>query len=236
MKKLFTLMFCGVLFFCVAGCSNEANENVQTSNIPKETVVEDILSVKVDDVLDVVGNKERRFIRIKNESEQFLNGIVEVIIEGENGIDLYREAVFFQNKEPGGYESALSKTPIGEKIGKARLEVIRLDVAETPQTSPEITDENIYEYLYFQHEEMGNVEYGQAILEGRLINLTSQYFSGNVTYRVKDGDGTILMETIQEYKNLGPGKKKAMVDGAKPGTSYIVEYEITEYQFTDEPI
>ena len=243
MKRWLCLCLCAGLVFGAGGCGNTAEPTEQTAQQTQEEEtnetnknVKNVFEVRVDDAVDVVGNQERHIAWVYNTTDQYINSLVELILFDTDGNELCREPIFFMNTAPEWHESALIKIPIGEKIDSYDLNVIRFSSSDTPEKSPEITEENLYQYLYFTYIPIDGIDYGEATLDGTLHNLTTQYFSGTVHYFVKNENGEIVMDTIQSYSNLIPGGKEFLVDGAIPSKEYHVEYKITDFQFTDEPI
>ena len=236
MKKWLCMALCVGVMFGTAACGGAAEAPVETQQTEQpQKANADLLVLEVaDEVSQVTGKNEWRFVNIRNTSGQFLNGIVEVVALGEGGKELDRQTVFFMNENQS--ESTYFSTPIGQKIVSCEMNIIRMDATDSPALSPEITQENVYDYLYFTYLPMGEVVYGKATLSGDLNNLTTQYFTGAVTYRVKDGQGNILLEATREYKNLGPGRSETLVEGAIPAEEYFVEYEVVNFEFTDEAV
>lgn len=244
MKKWLYLCVCLVMMIGVGGCGSttepmtETNQTITTEEITAENEenVDKSFEVRIGDIIDTIGNEERYFVYVHNTTEKYVNSLVELTLFNAEGKELCKKPVFFMNATPDEKETIFMTIPIGETIDSYDLNVIRFSASDKPEKTPEITKDNVYQYLYFTYTPMGKVDYGEATLVGDLCNLTTQYFSGSVNYRVKNEHGEIVMDTVKTYSNIEPGWEDPYVDGATPSKEYHVEYEILDFQFTDEPI
>lgn len=229
-KRLFALTLLLLFAFGCIGCSGSP-----TATSPMDTP-EKYLEMQLSDVISVNGNIQMHSLYANNISKQYVSGIV--IANAYDGNDelIDSATILMQNLEPGFSESDFVNIPIGVTVENVEYDILRLDASDQPAPSPEITDENIYDYLYLTYVPMGRIDYGQATFNADLHNLTTQYFSGTVLYTITDAEDNVLLATIETYSNVEPGRSKAIVDGAIPSDEYIVSYEVMEYQFTDEPI
>lgn len=228
-RKILALFIAALFLF--SGCSASSPAEKSIADAPDE-----YLEMRFSDVIDVFGNKERHSLDAYNISDQYINGIVIATAYDENNSVIDEATILMQNLEPGSSAYDFVNVPPGTAIENVEYDIIRLDSSDSPAPSPEITDENVYDYLYMTHEPMGKVTYGQADFSAYLNNMTTQYFTGTVLYKITDAEENVLLAAMESYENLEPDSKKAFVDGAIPADEYIVSYEILEYQFTDEPI
>lgn len=230
MKKWLAGMLAVVMVFSMAGCGGTAEDGKE------ESKKGDYIAVEAGDVLDVVGNKERRIVFANNVSDQYVSGIMQVSAMGKNGEVLGETDILMQNLEPVGNSNGILLTPIGKEIKEFEIKTVWMETSKNPMASPEITEDNVKDYLYLTYVPMGSIDYGEATFNGSIHNMTTQYFSGAITYRVTDENGDVLLETTEVYENVNPGEEKAVVDGAKPADKYHVEYEVIEFEFADNPI
>lgn len=229
-NRLFALTMSLLLAFCCIGCGGTS-----ATSSPMDAP-DKYLDMRLSDVISVNGNKQMHSLDAYNISKQYINGIVIANAYDENDKLIDSATILMQNLEPGFSASDFVNIPIGVTVENVEYDILRLDAADQPVPSPEITDENIYDYIYLTHEPMGKIDYGQATFNADLHNLTTQYFSGTILYTITDAEDNVLLATMETYTNVNPGSKEALVDGAIPADEYIVSYEVLEYQFTDEPI
>ena len=204
-------------------------------NVPDESSI----IVEIKDLNSDLNNWHRFSVDISHNTDKYLTAEVYAEVRNAEGVALGSTTVFINNlgSQPIDWESI----PFLAKASSeyfAYYEVISYQFTDGYAETPEITTDNVKDYIRLTVEDYGDVLNDEKQITANIHNLTSQYFSGKITFIVKDSQGSVLEEDTQIYDNLEPYtySPKLLWFPIVNRDAYSLEYSIDEYVLSDDLI
>ncbi len=208
----------------------------QTPETSPENNYEDMIRVSIRDANHMINQFSTYIAEVDNISNQYLTGIVTVYVIDANNDTIANTTLFLNNLAPNDKEGHSILIPISDEFDGA-YNIIRLASSKKPTKTPEITDENLYDYAYLTYNDYNDIYGNKKSVGAEINNLTTQYMNCvAVTVTVKDESGNILSEEIEVIKNLKPYATEHISLMFTITDKYTIEYNISGYSFTDAPV
>ncbi len=212
------------------------NSKDQTPETSPESNYEDMITVSIRESSDMIKQFLAYRAEVDNISDQYLTGIVPVYVIDANNDIIAKTTVFLNNLAPNSRVGDSILIPISDEFDAA-YDIIRLASSKKPTKTPEITDENLYDYAYLTYKDYNDIYGNKKSVGAEINNLTTQYMNCvAVTVTVKDESGNILTEEMEVIRNLEPYATEHISLMFTITDKYTIEYNISGYSFTDAPV
>lgn len=238
-RKFIRLLLCGAIILLISACSGETSPKSavsdsavsQTSNYS-----EDDITVECSDLKSGLGAWNHFALNISHSTDKYLTAEVHGVVYGADGAVLGERTTFVNNL--AGVPNDWVSDPFLAKSASSysfKYEIASYKFTDNFDPSPKIDDSNKYNYLRLTSEFLGDTLGDEMSVTAHIHNLTSQYFTGKITFTVKDSSGEIIRTDSKEYKNVKPYTDSGNLIWFPIANDYTIEYEINEYNFTEAP-
>lgn len=228
MKKTTSILVVVCLFLLLlVGCGNAKSSS--------NSIMEDMIQVSVRDVKQNLDQFSRHVAELTNVTDKYLTGIVIVYAIDQDKNKVGETTLFLNNLAPADYVGHSILVPFIEGVDFG-YEIVRLETSEKATKTPEITDENLHDYVYLTYKDYNDIFNNKKKVAVDINNLTTQYMSGKVVITAKDQNGTVLTKRTEQLKNINPYSSEPFVLLFDIVDNYTIEYVVQGYSFTDNPI
>lgn len=244
MKKKIIALLAIFLCVCFAACSDEsASEDLaQEGSSPVEEQPEeaeeiDLIHVSISDLQSNLNQWHRYALDVSHANTgKYLNAEVYGAILDAEGTVLGETTVFVNNlgAEPTDWLSEPFLAKMTEEP-YAHWEVVSYEFTDGYTPMPEVTDENVGDYIRFTSEYLGDVVGGDMEVTVDVHNLTPEYFTGSVTIVAKDTASNIIETHTEQLSNVKPFGDHTVVVWVPITEEYSLEYSIDTYSFSENP-
>ena len=243
MKQIIAfVLFIGFILTSVS-CSNNSVEYIasasETSTISpdeaQDQTNEAALEVRIRNADHMINQYQVYTVNASNASDKYINAEVYAYALNEDNEVIGHQTLFLNNLSPGDYEGTSMLVPLSDNVTFG-YEIKKIESNETATRTPEITDNNIYEYVRISYNDYNDIYGNDKSVGVKLHNLTTQYMTAEVTVYVKDFSGNTLDSEYTSISNLNPYCEKTISMMFKITDDYTVEFSIDNYSFSDSPI
>lgn len=247
MKKILcAALLCGALLLSCrnAGTITESGVSKEHAEAGAETTTSNSSSPESDLAYTIKcvdgslhGNRMMYDIRVYNDSDYYAYGLVEFIFTDDETDQQYVCGFPLENIAPNDYDFHTCWLPIGvydEDRQNVEVNILRMDFSDSIITNPEITVENVGEYVYTNYD-IGNIYNNKYTISATVHNCTLKYFTGYVTVNAYGPDGILVESKTKFIENSDPGTDDSIVLMADIYDTYTFETVITDFEFTRNP-
>lgn len=241
-KELFALVLSCSFLLPLAACGNTeapANSNTaEPANSPNESTseyTEADIYVSCSDLKSNQGKWHRYAINVSHETDQYLTAEILGVVSDADGNELGRERVFVNNlgPTPGDWDSVpfLAQNTTGEAF--FNYEIISYSFLPGWPEMPEISDDNICDYIRIETYDYGDTAAGDLEVCVDAYNLTPQEFTGVIDFTVTDAKGNTLLAESKQIDSLDPFGDTSLILWVPECDDYTVQYDVVDYQFCE---
>ena len=240
-KILFALALFCVFSLSLVACGSDQSisstddESIETN--PTESTfqyTEEDISISCADLQSNLNEWHRYAIEVSHSTDKYLNAEIVGTVTDESGNELGRKTVFVNNLGPSPLDWAsvpfLAKNTSGEAFFD--YEIISFSFSDGWPEMPDITDNNISEYIRIETVDYGDIVGNELHVSVTVYNLTPQEFTGTLNFTIFDGDGNIVCEESEQISGLSPFSDRELILWSPEFENYTVTYAISDYSFS----
>lgn len=240
MKKFFIIVLSLVIVLLFTACANDtvSREN-STSNSPATSISSDVpneenIHIEIKDLQSNLNQWHRFALDITQDTDKYLTAeIYGAVLDGEGNV-LGSTTAFVNNLGPSPTDwESIPFLAQGSSEYFADYKIVSYEFTDGFFSVPEITDDNVKDYLRLTTEDYGDSFNNEKEITVTLHNLTPNYFSGRITFIVKDLQGKTIKEKTEEYNNLNPYTESEKLLWFPIVEEYSLEYVVEEYTFSE---
>ena len=245
MKRLLLSACFVALLLSLSGCgsANSQSPSVPTISQSSEALTvppalsEDNIRVEIKDLQSNLNQWHRFSVDVSHNTDKYLTAEILGSVYDSDGTLLGEKTVFVNNLGPVPTdwisEPFLAK---GAPEYQVQYEIISYQFTEGFPDLPEITADNVKDYLRLTTEDFGDVVGSEKEISVSVHNLTPMYCSAKISFVVMDDQGTELLKDAKTFENIRPYTDAEKLLFFPIADKYVVEYAIDDYQFSDTPI
>ena len=243
--KFFRLLMTFCLLAGMAGCGTPATP--QPNGVPsvppaapQSTSPSDPIGISITDTGDRINNFETFMVVLENYSGRYVSAEVALTAFDEKGDQVSTETFFCEMEPPDdlGIGTLLGSflVPVSESY-RFEKEIVSCETFDSYQKSPEITDENVRDFIrvhWFNYgRRAGDVSEDEITVDIR--NRSSHYFTGQVEITALDAGGSVLANKTVDISNglLPYGGENPVLLWLPHGALASIDYTIISYNFFD---
>jgi len=231
--------------FTACGTESQSMENESASPAPStpatmnNSAAESVESIHVEikDLQSNLNQWHRFSLDVFHNTDKYLTAEICGRVFDAEGDLLGETTVFINNlgSAPSDWvsEPFLAK---GSSEYMADYEVISFEFTDGFPATPEITSDNVKNYLRLTTEDLGDVLGDDKEITVAIHNLTPQYYSGKITFVVVDGQGAEILNESVDFKNIRPYTDSEKLLFFPIVDEYTVTYTVDDFQFSEIPI
>ena len=242
MKRISVLLACAILLVFLSGCGDAPQEsstppasNSSDSSLgatPNPPYGLDNIDVVISDLKSNLNQWHRFSLTVSHDTDMYLTAEIQGSVLDADGNVLGETTVFVNNLGPAPTDW-LTEAFLAKSAPEyfADYSIVSYEFTDGSMVMPEIDDTNINNYLRMTVNDYGDTLNGEKEITVSIHNLTPQYYTGGITFSVKDSQGTILEERTVDIQDLRPYSEHDSLLFFPRTEEYTVEYHIESYQF-----
>ena len=237
---LLTICFCLFLASCSstkAPDNSKQDESNSATDQPTGNEEIDQVLVSISDLQSNLNQWHRYALNVSHSyTGKYLNAEVHGKILDANGDVLGETTVFVSNlgAEPTDWVSEPFLAKMAEET-YADWEVVSYEFTDGYTPMPEVTNENVTNYIRFTSEYLGDVVGEDMQVTVNIHNLTPQYFTGSVTIVAKDAASNVIETHTEQVSNIKPFSYHTIIVWVPITEEYSLEYSVDSYSFFENP-
>lgn len=237
MKKALCFAWAMILLLSLVACSNGSSNGTAINKADTGGLSENDIKISITDLQSNLNEWHHFSLDVSHSTDKYLTAEVYGVVYDQDGNELGSTTAFVHNLGPlpGDWvsEPFLAKAASGYQFD---YKVISYEFNDGTPATPEITSENVNDYIRLTYEDFGDIHGKEKEVSCEIHNLTAQYFSGTITVTVSDQNGNRIEEKSEFFDNLGAYETGSIMVWFPIVDDYTIEYSVNDFQLSESPI